>query len=74
MFPNSPMFLNTRATIFKFNGDFSLAIRDLVLAEKRSPENVPLSTIRMLAELYYDSQEFNLAIKYCKKYLAQESE
>lgn len=55
MFPNSAMFLNTRATIFKYNGDFSLAIRDLVLAEQRVKDNIPISTIKMLAELYFDS-------------------
>lgn len=74
LFPNSNIYLNTRAEMFRYNGDFQLAIRDLLLAERRNGENTSSKTHRMLSEIYFDSQEFESCIKYCKRYLAQEND
>lgn len=55
MFPKSNVYLNSRAEIFRYNGDFQLAIRDLLLAEQRNPDNTSPKTFKMLAEIYFDS-------------------
>lgn len=70
MYPNSALYLNSRAEVFKYHGDLKLAERDLNLVVQRNPGNVPFKTHRLLAELMFDREDFDNCIAECKKALA----
>ena len=70
MYPNSALYLNSRAEVFKYHGDLKLAERDLNLAVQRNPGNVPFKTHKMLAELMFDREDFENCIAECKRALA----
>ena len=70
MYPNSPLYLNSRAEVFKYHGDLKLAERDLQLAISRNKDNVPFKTHKLLAEILFDREDFEACIAECKKALA----
>lgn len=70
MYPNSALYLNSRAEVFKYHGDLKLAERDLNLVVQRNPGNVPFKTHKMLAELLFDREDFDNCISECKQALA----